>query len=223
MSRRAKTGAAKGRGRRGDRLGYTMVEVMMGMSLLAIGAAAVISMQRASIQSNLEARKLDMANSIAREWLERLRRDATQWTLPTGTNTTSNYGNALLLSTYLAIGASQTTAWSYPSAYLASATVPDGVSPGFDILGRDLKATDILGTASVPSKAIFCTNIRLNWLVPNYLIRTEVRVLWLRLLSSGANTADWCNQANANTVTGDTSHYHFIYAVSAVGKNPAQL
>jgi prepilin-type N-terminal cleavage/methylation domain-containing protein len=202
--------------------GYTMVEVMMGMSLLAIGAAAVISMQRASMQSNLEARKLDMANAISREWLERLRRDATQWTLPNSSNSTSNYANAQLLSTYLAYGAlGQTTAWSYPNAYLASAALPDGVSPGFDILGRDLKATDILGSTSTPSKAIFCTNIRLNWLVVNTLMRAEVRVFWLRLLSSGANTPDWCSQANASAVTGDTSHFHFIYAATAIRQNPA--
>jgi len=208
--------------KRPSKRGYTMVEVMMGMSLLAIGAAAVISMQRASIQSNLEARKLDMANAIAREWIERLRRDATQWTLPNSSNSTSNYANAQLLSTYLAWGATgQTTSWSYPNAYLASAAVPDGVSPGFDILGRDLKATDILGSTSTPSKAIFCTNIRLNWLVVNTLMRAEVRVFWLRLLSSGPNTPDWCNQSNANTVTGDTSHYHFIYAATAIRQNPA--
>jgi prepilin-type N-terminal cleavage/methylation domain-containing protein len=208
--------------RRAARRAYTMVEVMMGMSLLAIGAAAVISMQRASIQSNLEARKLDMASAIAREWVERLRRDATQWTLPNASNSTSNYANAQLLSTYLAWGASgQTTAWSYPNVYLASAAVPDGVSPAFDILGRDLKATDILGATGTPSKAVFCTNIRLNWLVVNSLIRAEVRVFWLRLLSSGANTTDWCNQANASAVTGDTSHFHFLYAATAIRENAA--
>ncbi len=206
----------------GTRRGFTMVEVMMGMSLLAIGAAAVISMQRASIQSNLEARKLDMANSIAREWLERLRRDSTQWTLPNASNATSNYASAQLLSTYLAAGATgQNAAWSYPSVYLASAAVPDGVSPGFDILGRDLKSTDILGTTGAPSKAIFCTNIRLNWLVVNSLMRAEVRVFWLRLLSSGPNTPDWCSAANVAAVTGDTSHYHFIYAATAIRENAA--
>jgi prepilin-type N-terminal cleavage/methylation domain-containing protein len=222
MRRAAKKLAARRRARLGYRLGYTMVEVMMGMSLLAIGAAAVISMQRASMQANLEARKLDMANSIAREWVERLRRDATQWTLPNASNASSNYANAKLLSTYLALGASgQTTAWSYPNAYLAGAAVPDGVSPGFDILGRDLKATDILGATGTPSKAIFCTNIRLNWLVASTLMRAEVRVFWLRLLSSGANTADWCNQSNAAAVTGDTKDFHFIYAATAIRENPA--
>jgi len=206
--------------------GYTMVEVMMGMSLLAIGAAAVISMQRASMQSNLDARKLDMANSIAREWIERLRRDATQWTLPNESNLNTNYANAQLLATYLPWGTagstpSVTTAWSYPSVYLASATVPDGVSPGFDILGRDLSAANIQGSTSSPSKAVFCTNIRLNWLVVNSLLRAEVRVFWPRMLTAGVNTPDWCNQANASAVTGDTSHYHFIYAATAIRENPA--
>ena len=49
--------------------GYTAVEVLMAMTVMVIGAAAVISMQKTSIQGNLDARKTDIANSIgARGW-----------------------------------------------------------------------------------------------------------------------------------------------------------
>ena len=54
----------------------------MAMTVMAIGAAAVITMQKTSVQGNLDARKTDVANSIARMWVERLQRDAMQWTLP---------------------------------------------------------------------------------------------------------------------------------------------
>jgi type II secretory pathway pseudopilin PulG len=202
---------------------YTAVEVLISISLLAIGASAVIAMQRGAIQSNLDARKLDVANSIAREWIERLRRDAANWTLPSTLNT---YANAKLLSTYLPAGNTAAIAtWSYPDAYLATATVPDGVSPGFDILGRDLLPTDIAGSNTKPSSAIFCVNIRLNWLVVNQLIRAEVRVFWQRDLYNNPNmlpTVDWCNSTNAATVTGDTNRYHFVYAASAVRFTPVQ-
>ena len=205
--------------------GYTAVEVLMGLTLFAIGAAAVISMQRSAIQANLDARKMDVANSIAREWLERLRRDATLWTLPSPVNPNlNNYTNAALLSTYLPYSsANMITAWSYPNAYLSGATSPDGVSTGFDILGRDLKASDIVGTAATPSKAIFCVNIRLNWLVFDQLIRAEVRVFWPRGLGNGgAYVADWCSAANAASVTGDTATYHFVYAATAIRQNTTQ-
>src|SRR5262249_8959991 len=66
---------------------YTAIEVLMAMSVFAIGAAAIIGMMRAAIQGNYDARRLDQANSLAREWMERLRRDGMLWT--TATNLTA--------------------------------------------------------------------------------------------------------------------------------------
>jgi prepilin-type N-terminal cleavage/methylation domain-containing protein len=211
--------------------GYTAVEVMMGITLFAIGAAAVISMQRAAMQGNVDARKLDMANQIAREWLERLRRDAALWTLPSSANPTANtnYTNAKLLSGHLAYGApANVTAWSFPDDLVASATKPDGLSPAFDILGRDLLPADF-------DKAVFCTHIRLNWLdqpvsggatqapqAIQQLIRAEVRVLWARALVNSP-AAGWCsNGTSPNSLTALTDTYHFVYATTAVRQNPAQ-
>ncbi len=206
--------------------GYTAVEVLIGITLVSIGAAAVMSMQRGAIQANLDARKMDMANSIAREWLERLRRDSTLWTLPSPVNPGgNNYANSKLLSTYLQLNNNGNNGWVYPNALLASASVPDGVSTGFDILGRDLLAVDIVGTNAKPSSAVFCVNIRLNWLVLNQLIRAEVRVFWRRQLYTAPSKVDWCNAADASDATainGNTSEYHFVYAATAIRQNPVQ-
>lgn len=208
--------------------GYTAVEVMMALTLFGIGAAAVMSMQRAAVQGNLDARKMDMANTIAREWCERLRRDAAVWTLPSAANPTANtnYGNAKLLATYLSYGSTGAiTNWSFPDVLVKNATVPDGLSPAFDILGRDL----LPANASV---AQFCVNVRLNWLdqpvsgsAPQpiqQLIRAEVRVLWPRLLLNGP-VALWCSTSvDPNTLTNLPSTYHYVYAATAVRQNPAQ-
>ncbi|HEY8091971.1 MAG TPA: prepilin-type N-terminal cleavage/methylation domain-containing protein, partial [Polyangiaceae bacterium] len=113
--------------------GYTAVEVLMAMTVMTIGAAAVISMQKASVQGNLDARKTDVANSIARTWVERLQRDAMQWTLPNSANPAgNNIGNALL------IGGNVTGTWFLPTQYMGG--TPETMSPGFDILGRDVPA-----------------------------------------------------------------------------------
>jgi len=91
--------------------GYTVVEVLLSMTVLAIGASAVMSMQKAALQGNLDARKTDMANSIARMWVERVRRDATQWTLPSPVNPSgNNFASAQLLQ-YVGTG------WVLPTAY----------------------------------------------------------------------------------------------------------
>jgi type II secretory pathway pseudopilin PulG len=213
--------------RRSHARGYTAVEAMMGLTLLAIGAAAVISMQRAAIQGNADARKLDLATAIAREWTDRLRRDATLWTTPSPSQSVSNYANAKLLSTYLAAAnTSLQTGWSFPDALLTGAPSPDGVSPGFDILGRDLGGTDLSGNAvsNTTSRVMFCVNVRLNWVVVDQLIRAEVRVVWPRTSILDANNQpviSWCNAANVANITGDTTHYHFVQVTTAIRQNTA--
>src|SRR5580704_14182035 len=93
------TSPALARTRRARRArGYTVIEVLMAMTVLTIGGAGVITMQKTSVASNVEARKADVANSIARMWVERLRQDAMGWTTPTATVTTSNFGNTTYLN-----------------------------------------------------------------------------------------------------------------------------
>ena len=81
------------------------------MTVMSIGAAAVISMQRASVQGNLDARKSDIANSIARTWVERLERDSMQWTLPGPSNPT---GNNLATALVINAGLSAQNTWFQP-------------------------------------------------------------------------------------------------------------
>src|SRR5580658_2638153 len=155
--------------------GYTAVEVMLAMTVLLIGSAGVMTMQKASIQSNLDARKLDIANSIAHDWLERLSADATQWTLPAiPTNLTNNIGNTTWLQFY-------NTGWflpAIPGGYPAA----EGNSPAFDILGRDLAAADA-------PNAVFCAHVRLDQIAQDVLnpalpvlLRATVVVFWRKQL-----------------------------------------
>src|ERR1700722_13718834 len=65
-----------------DPQGYTAVEVLLAITVMAIGAAGVMSMQSGAVAGDMESRRLDVANSIARTWVERLRRDSTVWTTP---------------------------------------------------------------------------------------------------------------------------------------------
>jgi prepilin-type N-terminal cleavage/methylation domain-containing protein len=180
--------------------GFTAVEVLIAMTIMVIGAAAVMSMQKASVLGNLDARKTDVANSIARTWIERLQRDSMQWTLPNAINQAgSNFANAKLLN-HLDSG------WSLPKDYLAS-----GNSYAFDILGRDLQVADI-------GSAQFCVDVQLTTLVTNELFRVQVRVSWPRGINSVP--AGFCT-ANMGTRP-DMTLYHAIYVTTAVKENPAQ-
>ncbi len=199
--------------------GYTAVEVLMAMTVMAIGAAAVISMQKASMQGDMDARQTDIANSIARTWVERLQKDAMQWTLPSSANPTgNNCANAQ-------IACNQVTGnWFLPTQYMGG--TPETWSPGFDILGRDLATANLLG-------AFFCVNVRLTWLVqPSLpvepgLIRADVRVLWPRGVYNspvgkniGFCTAAVGAQVDPNAFSaGQQPQYHAIYMTTTIKEN----
>jgi prepilin-type N-terminal cleavage/methylation domain-containing protein len=198
---------------KGSRAGYTAIEVLLSLTILAVGASGVISMQRGAIQGNIDARRLDMASAIARQWTERLRRDAMAWTLPNAANpTTNNIANAKLLQ------ASRINdgKWHRPDQLLGST----GESPAFDLLGRDVPAGQLTGPAA---RTLFCTNVRFTWLVTNELLRAEVRVFWPRNLSTAAD-ADYCADdppAMADPpAPADLEKYHFVYTVTSVRRNP---
>ena len=195
-------------GRRAHR-GFTTIEVLVAMTVFAIGAAGVIGMERSAIVGNLDARRLDVANNIAREWIERIRRDGMVWTNAT------TYANTSYISTYNNAG------WKLPNPSAPKQACPasgaaDGKCPAFDLLGRDL----IVG--EWPS-AIFCTHIRIDDLIAGRLVRAQVRVFWRRNLSSAAPAA-FCSSAAATMAGVDANKaneiYHFVNLATAVRMNP---
>jgi prepilin-type N-terminal cleavage/methylation domain-containing protein len=201
--------------------GYTAVEVMMAITVMAVGSAAVISMQKASIQGNLDARKTDVANSIARLWVERIRRDAMQWTQPGPSFPVQPPGN-IATAAILNFGVvNNAGTWFLPNQYLAA--IPP-VSPGFDILGRDLPLADMTpSTTPFVAGALFCTNVRMTWLSPLSsldLIRVDVRVLWPRGVGNAVPAGGVCANAVATSNAPDPLVFHSIYITTAVRGNP---
>jgi hypothetical protein len=182
------------------------------MTVMAIGAAAVMSMQKASVQGNLDSRQTDVANSVARTWAERVQRDAMQWTTPGPSNT--NQPDNMAVAAILKQGAVASNAkWFLPNQYLGNA-VP--LSPGFDMLGRDLPV-DSLGTA------IFCAHLRVSTLDQTGLYRLDVRVLWPRGIVTSVTTGATTNACDTSVATSDTpdpKRYHAIYLTTAVKGNP---
>ncbi len=186
------------------------------MTVLIIGASAVMSMQKASMQGNLDARKTDVANSIARMWMERIQKDAMSWTLPShalpGTN---NYGNALLLGHV-------TGAWFLPIDYLPATSPNASISPGFDILGRDVPTV-----AGLPG-ALFCVHLRETWLAQNAanasdnLMRVELRVVWPRGIVTTTYAPALCDASSATTLNPDPHLYATLYMATAVRANGLQ-
>jgi len=195
------------------RRGYTVVEIMISLAILAIGASGIIAMQKVAAVANRDSKNLVIANQIARTWVERLRADATKWNHPSAFLPTSDLGETEWLK--LTPDTVNLT-WLRPA---------DGVLGSFtaDAFGNDVTPTD--------PTAAYCTNLRLTWLYgppsagvpPPYLIRAEIRVFWIREGGGGALSGGLC-PANMGTAAVDTAlaNYHFVYVTTALTQNMAR-
>jgi type IV pilus assembly protein PilV len=196
----------------GGARGYTMIEVMIALTLLAVGTSGIIAMQKVTTIANRDAKTLVIANQVARTWVERLRADATQWNHPSPSSDASDLSDTRWLKTI-------NGTWFRPTDDAAG-------SPTADALGNDVRDTDL-------ANGIFCTNLRLTWLYgppssnvpPPYLIRAEVRVYWLRQ-GAGGNVEvgkTICDPSvDLSKVAPSVDRYHFVYLTTAVAQNMAR-
>lgn len=195
--------------------GYTIVELMMALAVLAIGTLGIIAMQKVTAVSNQHAKNLAIATRIAEAWQEQLATDAVAWNQPSPKSTGDDLGTD---TRWLKLIITKPDVWLQPDY---DATVKFG--PAFDALGNPV----VLPTDAERTR--FCTNIRLSWLYPakplsdtdppgNGLIRAEVRVFWVR--DGAATTSAFCSADNAVSLGTAVDIYHFVYKASAVRQNP---
>lgn len=194
--------------------GYTILEVMIALTLITVGVSGVVAMQKVTAVANRDARNLAIANELARTWLDRLRTDAIAWNQPGP----SAPGSSDLVSDTVWLGLTgDVVGWFQPDAH------PTRGGAAFDVQGMDISNT--------PDRdASFCTHLRLEWIYgpyptqpAPYLIRADVRVFWLRdggggLLSDMTSLCD--PNADAETIGRATDNFRFVYATSAIKQNP---
>jgi type IV pilus assembly protein PilV len=180
------TTALRSRRLRARRAGYTLVEVMMALAILGIGATGLAAIQKTVIIGNTSARSLVTANSVASTWVERLRTDALVW------------NTGLLSDTlWLQKATPGVTAWQVPAS----------------VTGRGSAMTDITGAdlyGAVAGEAVgFCTHLRLTQLYPT-MVRAEIRVFWDK---QGGTVPCLPNQV-ATVPT--NARYGFVYITTSI-------
>jgi type IV pilus assembly protein PilV len=183
--------------RRTARRGYTIIELMMSLTVLAIGTSGVIAMQRVTLESNAYAKNLAVATGIASAWADALAADASLW------NRANDLGDTAWLDQVGTVG-------FFRPAYDTDRQLGAGFSP----LGAPLVDAD-------SAKAVYCTDLRLTQVVdPNVqpgagLIRAEIRVFWRRpgAVTATAAPADICaNGTNPpSNVDANEGAYHVVY------------
>jgi prepilin-type N-terminal cleavage/methylation domain-containing protein len=189
--------------------GYTIVELMMALTVLAIGVSGVIAMQKVTVASNQHAKNLAIATHVAESWAEQLEADAVRWNYPSPSNGTPDL----------------TTDTVFISQGVGS-SIGKWIRPDYDANAKFGAAFDALGNV-IPEpgplqQTVFCTNIRLTWLYPetsfNGLLRADIRVFWPREGRGRADTCSTVSMANVNTAITD---YHFVYHSTAIRQHTA--
>jgi prepilin-type N-terminal cleavage/methylation domain-containing protein len=189
-----------------SRRGYTIVELMMAIAVMAIGVTGIIAMQKVTLTANQHAKHLSVATQVASAWLDMLAADALQWNRPNRSGGASDLAQTSWLN-------------NVNGAWFRPAHVPGmEFGPGFDGLGNPVAVADM-------ANAVYCTHLRLTWLVPevstvtgNGLIRAEVRVFWLR--EGGPGGTDVCSQNGVPATIGSAlDQYHFVHLAGAIRQN----
>jgi prepilin-type N-terminal cleavage/methylation domain-containing protein len=208
--------AAIARRRGTHRRGYTLVEVMVALSILAIGVTGILSMENAAVLSNRRAQEMTLATNIARRWQERLRLDALTWNRPSASRRDSDLAtDTQFLCAVVGCGGGSATAnvWFVPVPRAGGTE-----SAAYDAFGNEVP----LGSPATR----YCVNLRLTWLVPQSanaqgLIRAETRVWWYREGATRDMAYQNCGTAAALATMGqDVARLHFVYMASAITGNP---
>jgi prepilin-type N-terminal cleavage/methylation domain-containing protein len=194
--------------------GYSIIEVMMALGILAVGTTGVIALQKVSLVGNTNARVADAARQVAGTWVERIKTDALQWNDPLGIPDISETRWLKVAGLYNPqnppnatnwVRAPQVVNWSSPVADIHGADVFDDTSPD----------------------GVFCTHLQLSQMVQKVYtlgglshpiaIRAVVRVVWRRDLAPFTE----CRTMNPVDIETDDARYGFYYITTMVGQEEA--
>lgn len=194
--------------------GYTVIELVMSLGVLAIGTSGVIAMQKVAIASNRHAKDLATATRVAEAWADQLAADAMLWTINAANTST------LASTTWLKLAdPTQTVEWFAPDF-----DNNRNFGPAFSIQGVPID------TSRTPGLARFCTHLRFAYLhnpttpFPGHgVIRAQIRVFWRAEDSTVAPPATTlsnpCSIDNA-TFTANIGAFHVIYLTTSLAQLP---
>ncbi len=183
--------------------GYTLVEVMMALGILAVGATGILGLQMAAIRGNQEANEFATATRTVEFWLDRYRMDALSWRTG-GRGTTVDATTFANTEYFRMMPPGGSTGWGTPPAAGA------GSFPSADQLSFHGNPQPAPGSP-LP---VFCTQSNLTWVYAGTAIRVDVRTYWQRRTPSAAAGALACPR---NPTSAD---YHFVHGSTLVRWTP---
>jgi type II secretion system protein I len=193
------------------RHGFTLVEVMVSLGVMTIGAMSLIAMQQQATRANVRARDITMAMQIAQNVVERLKLDGVAWTTVTPTTT------ADLQNTQILKGIAAAT----PGSFMPLPVLNPSLSGETRVLGNAFTYAgddiDLTGaSAALLTQVRFCAGIRLTWVYASRrAMRADVRVWWSKEVPARTITSDFIGCADDNAALnpggGFYDSYHVVY------------
>lgn len=184
-----------------------MIELMIVVSLTAVGLVTLLKMQAQTLQAVGGSRTVAEAANLGSHFLEFLKLEALEWTMD-GTlmvGQPARFPHLALAGTPV-VGAG--SGWQ-------KAMLPDTTEKLVGPLGNNaLLDAGLLSQFPWDRNRRFCVQYRLTWLLADWLMRAEVRVLWVRDNSSVGLYED-CPDGLEN----DPANIGFISIGAAVMRN----
>lgn len=192
-----KTGRHKAR-----RRGFTILEVLVAVALMAIGLVAMMALQVAFVGGTTLARDSATAVSIGQSVVEQMRMEATMWTNVTN-QLGSNPNTPTLNTAFNGGGQGALIFGGFP-------VNPDGFAPGFVRM-----RTTPLVSARAFVNAKFCVDVRAQPMsnANNGVLVGEVRVAW----PSDRGAAPWVGAQPPVTCVNGGNLDQIIYIGGNVG------
>jgi prepilin-type N-terminal cleavage/methylation domain-containing protein len=169
--------------RRRRREGFTLIEVMVSLGIMTMGAMAILALLAQIIRTNGYARQMNTAMNVGQEWVDRLKQDAHSWVQQAAIAGSPTPAEVLVNTLYLR---NVTTLPTATFRVLPAGTAV--ISAAFDYQGNDV-ALPVTGGAAF----FYCAAYRANWIYFGKSMRVDVRVFWPRAGTAASNMDDYPN------------------------------
>ena len=157
------------------RRGFTLVELLAVVTLTTLGFVAIMNLQLGTVRGVGSARGMQGALELADHTAQTMRQEALRWTPTSGAPST-------MADTLFLKHAPETTEVGSTSSWLVGYQEDGVVPPDLRVgtVGNSLTySAGILGELGTNEKQ-FCVHYRLSWLVPDMLLRADIRISWVR-------------------------------------------
>ncbi len=155
--------------------GFSLIEVLIVIAITTIGFLALVNLQIGTLRGVGTSRSMMQAVNLSEHFIETLKSEGLPWT-----------GDASILTSqpttfpHLRLAGSPTEGGGSGWVRAYQSTNSDSRVGPLGIVESDNWDAGAAMEISPERERRFCVHYRLTWVVPNYLIRADVRTLWMR-------------------------------------------